>query len=81
MGRTKLVFHVLGKMPDESDKLNRYNRGGVIAYLQFFRNTFSIKLGPGLDVFSSTQMTPLSVLLYLHRVCAMKRAASVSDSF
>jgi len=47
MGRTKLVFHALGKILDESDKLNKYKRGGEIVYLQCFRKTCGIKSGPG----------------------------------
>lgn len=46
----KLVFHVSGKIPVESGKLNKYNKGEEITNLQFLRNMLGSKSGPGLEV-------------------------------
>lgn len=50
----RLVFHALGKIPVDSDKLYRNNKGEEIIYLQFLKNILyyilGIKSGPGLEL-------------------------------
>jgi len=46
IGQIIRVFHASGKIPVESDKLNKHNKAGEITNLKFFFNMLGIKSGP-----------------------------------